>query len=81
MVGWQVEWDLHQNIHTNTWNADIDALELESDSIQYIASNLNWNELIKVNQTIEFGFQGDKLEAELEIPIVYGENCQIKISE
>ena len=45
-------------------------------SKQYIASNLQWNQIIEVGKIIEFGFQGDKLEQNIEIPEITGENCQ-----
>ena len=75
--GWQVMWELNANTLTNTWNADITMVELENSSQQYSASSLDWNQIIKVDQTIEFGFQGNKLESDIEMPMVSGEKCKI----
>jgi len=73
---WQLQWILHQNILTNTWNADIQMTELEGGSMLHVASNLEWNEKIEPGKTIEFGFQGDKQDGEIEKASVSGKKCQ-----
>ncbi|MCJ8312940.1 MAG: cellulose binding domain-containing protein [Saccharospirillaceae bacterium] len=75
--GWSIQWVLSKNNLSNTWNADIEILELELGAKQFRATNLPWNQIIKVDQTIEFGFQGDKLGAQIESVVLVGEKCRV----
>jgi cellulase/cellobiase CelA1 len=69
--GWNVSWSYSDGTRvTNSWNANV------SGSNPYAASNLGWNGQIQPGQTVEFGFQGNKGAASIQIPIITGSVCQ-----
>ncbi len=68
---WSVAWNYTDGSKiTSSWNATVNG------SNPYSASNLDWNRTIQPGQTVEFGFQGTKGNANAQVPAVTGSVCQ-----
>lgn len=68
--GWSVNWKYTgDNVIASSWNANL------TGANPYTATNVNWNGVIAVGQTAEFGFQGTKGSALAEVPVVSGAVC------
>lgn len=68
--GWAVNWRYENGDRmTNSWNANI------AGANPYVATNLSWNSAIQPGQSVEFGFQGSKDNADAETPKVMGDVC------
>jgi len=69
--GWNVNWQYGDGSKiTNLWNASL------TGGNPYAAKNLSWNSTIQPGQTIEFGFQGSKVNGVASVPVVTGTVCQ-----
>lgn len=69
--GWSVSWKYTgSDLIASSWNANVVGTN------PYTATNLNWNAVIAVGQTAEFGFQGTKNNSPAEVPIVSGTVCE-----
>jgi endoglucanase len=69
--GWNVSWNYTDGTRvTSSWNANV------SGSNPYAATNLSWNGQIQPGQVVEFGFQGNKGAASIQIPVITGAACQ-----
>ncbi|BCE01944.1 cellulose binding domain-containing protein [Marinicellulosiphila megalodicopiae] len=51
---WHISWKIKNNTLTNAWNSLVNSTQKQSDTDVYIAKNLDWNEKINENQSIEF---------------------------
>lgn len=71
--GWQVGWTFSDDSTVaNLWNANF------TNTKPYSASNLSWNGQIQPNQSVEFGFVGNKASGGGSVPTVNitGSVCQ-----